>query len=243
VIEINRRRNDHDGRDNRIDPTHHRTRAADHLSRRHRRPLLGVRDGHQTFVATFEAGGRYPGRRGHSHLPGRGGGGGGGRPLPVQQMITRIMTVLASSPLSDTSPVRATLASRREPKRRRTPITGAHDRGPHIAGRAERVGVGGVVLVEHAARIRAPRPWDDASCAIGDTPLPACDCPLCGRSTCERWIVRARRDAPFPFKGHPRKGLAGSGGRTPAPQRRPHRIPRRIPDAPAPTMARCPGFV
>ena len=55
MIEINRRRDDHDGRGNRIDPTHHRTRAADHLSRRHRRPLLGVRDGHQTFLATFAA--------------------------------------------------------------------------------------------------------------------------------------------------------------------------------------------
>ena len=49
----------------------------------------------------------HPGRCGHSDLPGRGagggGGGGGGRPLPVQQMITTVMTVLPSSPLNDRS--------------------------------------------------------------------------------------------------------------------------------------------
>ena len=140
------------------------------LDPRHRPPesptsssLLGVHDRHRMFVAKFETVG-HPGRRGHSDLPGRGdGGGGGGRPLPVQQMITMVMTVLPSSPPTDASP-----CGGRTPMRRiGTPTATARPPGKYsgrITGtgtspvRSKRVGVGEVVWVEHAARNRAPRP-------------------------------------------------------------------------------------
>jgi len=51
-------------------------------------------------------------------------------------------------------------------------ITGPHSPGRPSPVRSERVGVGGVVWVEHAARSRAPRPPQHAFCVIGDTPLP-----------------------------------------------------------------------
>ena len=148
--------------------------------------------------------------------------------MPVQQMITMVMTVLPSSPLTDTSPCgdRTPMARRREPNRRRTPITGRITGARTSPVRSERVGVGGVVLVEHlpaaaplalGPRIRCHRRYPAARLW-----LPAC----------ERWTVHARRDAPFPSGGHPPEanGPAGSDGRAPAPQDDPHHTPRRIPE-------------
>ena len=94
MIDIDRSRDDHDERD-RINPTPRWTRGGGHLSRRHRRLYSASMTGVGCSWPSSRRVG-HPGRRGHSDLPG--GGGGGGRPLPVQQMITMVMTVLASSP-------------------------------------------------------------------------------------------------------------------------------------------------
>ena len=148
--------------------------------------------------------------------------------MPVQQMITMVMTVLPSSPLTDTSRCgdRTPMARRREPNRRRTHITGRITGARTSPVRSERVGVGGVALVEHAARSRAPRPRTAHPVPSAIPParlwLPAC----------ERWTVHARRDAPFPLRGTSPggEGPAGSDGRTPAPPGRPPSHPRRIPE-------------
>ena len=116
------------------------------------------------------------------------------------------------------------MARRREPNRRRTHITGRITGARTSPVRSERVGVGGVALVEHAARSRAPRPRTAHPVPSAIPParlwLPAC----------ERWTVHARRDAPLPLRGtSPGGGRAGWVGR--AHSRAPRTTPITPPDA------------
>ena len=177
------------------------------------------------FVATFEAGGRRPGRRGHSDLPGRGGGGGGGgRPMPVQQMITMVMTVLPSSPLTDTSPGAAT--------RHRWP-GGA---SPTAAARTSPGASPGRAHHRCAQSVSGSAGWRWSSTLPAAAPLALGPRIRCHRRyplrlpACERWTVHARRDAPLPLRGtSPGGGRAGWVGR--AHPRAPRTTPITPPDA------------